>query len=295
VGLILWKVPLKGQIALLSQVGLWPLLLAAALIFPIQALKIAKWGYIARQTNPHIGFYTAAVSYLAGMAVGIVTPGRTGELTRVLYLEGEYRQEFLSLVIVDRAMDLATILLFAGLSVSLLGSLHVGLILALGAVLLASGVVASRLLAEWVESADTSCAPQRLLAQLLSQLRVLRPRVIGTGMLLSVIVFVLALLQFYWLLTAFGPVRWQAPLVSFPLLVLAGVLPITIAGIGIREGTAALVLPKYGVVETAAIGAAFLSFMMNTLLPAIAGAVLIAVSSRPKSDQKPDPVQEEET
>jgi uncharacterized membrane protein YbhN (UPF0104 family) len=277
-GLILWRVPLSELAASFAHLRLWPILWASALILPIQMLKISKWGFIARQAKAEVSLSTAAVSFLVGVAVGIVTPGRAGELARVLYLNVEGRYEFLGLVIADRAMDLVTIMLFSALSLSMLGNTQLGLLLILGAVFLIIGLVFSRSLTNWIVTSGLSFPAKQQVARLFGQLRILRSRVIGKGMLLSVIIFGLALLQYYWLLTAFQSVSWQAPLVSFPLLLLAGVLPITIAGIGVREGTAALILIDYGVVEAAAIGAAFLSFIMNTVFPGMLGALLIAVS-----------------
>ena len=291
-GLIIWQVPLGDLVAAFSDLRWWPVMLAIALTPPIQALKIAKWGFIVSQARPHVRFPTTAVSFLVGVAVGIVTPARTGELTRVLYLNTENRFELLGLVVADRVMDLATILLFAGVSVGLLTSPPLGLIPILGAALLAVGLAASRSLAEWIEATRHSFPGKSRVSRLLGQLRTLRPSVISKGMLLSVLIFALALLQFYWLLTAFEPVSWKAPVVSFPLLVLAGALPITIAGIGVREGTATLVLLALGVAEVTAIGAAVFSFTMNTLLPGLLGAVLLMLPAHPRLEQGEDATQE---
>jgi uncharacterized protein (TIRG00374 family) len=291
---ILWRVPLDELVGSLSDLRSWPLVAAIALTPAIQALKIAKWHYVARQAQPTLSYRSAAVSLLVGVAVGLITPGRAGELTRVLYLDTERKAEFLSLVVADRMLDLIIIVLFAGISVWLLAGPQYGLILLVGAVLLGTSLGVSRALTRWMQETDRSFPGKERLEQLLGQLQVLHPRVIVSGLVLSALTFCLALVQFYWLLTAFEPVPLESATVSFPLLLLAGVMPITVAGIGIREGTAALVLASYGVAEAAAIDATFLSFALNTLIPGIVGALLIAVTKRNQTIAQSDLLHKEQ-
>jgi uncharacterized membrane protein YbhN (UPF0104 family) len=285
---ILWRVPLDVLVGSLYNLRPWPLVAAIALTPAIQALKIAKWHYVAHQAQPTLSYRSAAVSLLVGVAVGLITPGRSGELTRVLYLDTERKAEFLSLVVADKMLDLFIIVLFAGISVWLLAGPQYGLILLAGAMLLGTSLGISRVLTRWMHETQRSIPGKERLEQLLGQLRVLHPGVIVSGLVLSALTFCLALVQFYWLLTAFEPVPLESAIVSFPLLLLAGVVPITVAGIGIREGTAALVLASYGVAEAVAIDATFLSFALNTLIPGIVGALLIAVTKRPKAIEQSD-------
>jgi uncharacterized membrane protein YbhN (UPF0104 family) len=292
--LILWQVPLRELLGSFSDVRPWPLLIAIALTPAIQGLKIAKWHYVVRQAQPSLAFRRAAVSLLVGVAAGLITPGRVGELTRVMYLDAEHESDFLSLVVVDRAVDLTAILLFAGISVGLLLAPLYGLGLVIGAVLLSIGLGLSRMLAQWMRESKLSFPGKRQLTRLLSQLHVLRPQVIARGLGLSALILFLALVQFYWLLTSFQPVSLEAAFVSFPLLLLAGVLPITVGGIGVREGTAVLLLADYGVAPTAAIDAAFLSFTLNTLIPAVIGAFLITIARRSRSVEQDNSIHWEE-
>jgi uncharacterized membrane protein YbhN (UPF0104 family) len=73
---------------------------------------------------------------------------------------------------------------------------------------------------------------------------------------------------------------WRSPsfdivFLTFPLVILTNVLPLTVGGLGIREGAAAALLSHYGVPTAEAALAAFLMFAINTALPGLVGALLL--------------------
>ena len=62
----------------------WRWLLATLLLLPpFLFFRMAKWHVLVRQTSRSVGVLDVARGYLWGMAVGLVTPGRTGELARI--------------------------------------------------------------------------------------------------------------------------------------------------------------------------------------------------------------------
>ena len=80
-------------------------------------------------------------------------------------------------------------------------------------------------------------------------------------------------LQFYLLLSSLQPVGWQIGL-TLPIILVVSSLPISIMGLGLREGTAALLLSRYGVPMESAVAAAFSLFVINALLPGLVGLAL---------------------
>lgn len=76
------------------------------------------------------------------------------------------------------------------------------------------------------------------------------------------------------LIHAFHPIGFIAVLATYPLILLINTFPITISGIGVREGAAAFLLSFFGIPASAAVMASFLLFCINTLLPGIVGAFL---------------------
>jgi uncharacterized membrane protein YbhN (UPF0104 family) len=58
---------------------------------------------------------------------------------------------------------------------------------------------------------------------------------------------------------------------AFPWILLTNLVPITPAGLGVREGTAVAILHTYGVQVATAVNATLLLFVINSLLPALLG------------------------
>ena len=283
IALILAKVPLNELVAdllafnpgfLALSIGLSPLLLL---------LKMYKWYRLLRDESSRIAFKSAALSLLCGIGVGLVTPGRAGEVTRALFIRSDERSKLVGLVIVDRLLDLIPIVICAGVSVAFLFDLKLGILLVSGAVIPIYLLYDARRLSRWLRMAAGIMPLGERLSDVIGSLDTLNGRLVNEVLVLAGLIFLGALVQFYLLLSGLTQVPPAAAVVSFPLVTLAAILPITVSGLGTREGIAMLVLHRYGVAETAAVNAAFLSFCLNTLAPGIVGAILISSARLPSS------------
>jgi uncharacterized membrane protein YbhN (UPF0104 family) len=94
-------------------------------------------------------------------------------------------------------------------------------------------------------------------------------------LLLTVLAFAVVLLQFGIILLSWHSWNPNIVFLTFPLVVLTNVLPVTVGGLGVREGAAAALMAHYGVSAADAALAAFLMFALNTALPGLVGAVLL--------------------
>ncbi|MDP2719205.1 MAG: hypothetical protein Q8P44_05145, partial [Dehalococcoidia bacterium] len=56
-----------------------------------------------------------------------------------------------------------------------------------------------------------------------------------------------------------------------PLVTLSNVVPVTVGGLGIREGLAALLLPAAGISAEVAATAFFTTFLLSIVLPGVVG------------------------
>ena len=90
------------------------------------------------------------------------------------------------------------------------------------------------------------------------------------------------LASFFFLLRAFSPTKFTTALATYPYIVLAGDLPVSFSGVGVREGAAALLLSPYAVPACAAVDASLVWFLLAMLLPAALGAFWL-VAERTKS------------
>jgi uncharacterized membrane protein YbhN (UPF0104 family) len=66
-----------------------------------------------------------------------------------------------------------------------------------------------------------------------------------------------------------------AALAAYPLVIFANIIPVTIGGVGVREGVSAIILGRFRVAPEVAVSASFLLFCINTLLPGLIGAFFV--------------------
>ncbi len=240
------------------------------------ALRADKWRRLLRRADPETSWAMASQSLLGGLTLGLVTPGRLGEVGRAAFLPPGLRLPAAGLFLIDRAADLAAIgaaACFGTLGVAppawqwplaVAGGACVGLVFALPALLPAA--LASRYL------------PARLRDRLrpaTSALARLRCRDIVANVATCIVLTGLDIVSLYALAQAFEPVRFAVIAFAFPWILLANLIPLTPAGIGVREGTAAAILQAYGVAIPTAVNAVLLLFAINTLAPALAGLAWI--------------------
>ena len=279
-----WLLPIIGSVVLVAllchrldfhritdfqhQANWTILLIASILTLPFVWIKVLKWHRLLKNNQPQIAYTLALRSFLIGMGAALLTPARAGELARVACFPGQ-RLEVFTLVVVDKFIDMNALLGVFLLSLALLSPL-MGLvgIFGLGClwILVYTGISFAKN-AKWILQRPWLVERIRLLRQLPRRLIVL-----NAGF--ACICFGLMSLQFYLLLSSLEPVGWQVGFTLPAILVITGSLPISIMGLGLREGTAALILSRYGVPMESAVAAAFSLFVVNALLPGLVGVAL---------------------
>jgi len=68
--------------------------------------------------------------------------------------------------------------------------------------------------------------------------------------------------------------------VTFPWIVIAAGLPISVSGLGPREGVATLLLARYAIPSATACDVGLLLFAFSGLLPALIGGIWLAAAAR---------------
>ena len=256
------------QIADLIQRANWTfLVIASILTLPFVLLKTLKWHQLLKTDQPQTPYTLALRSFLIGIGASLFTPARVGELARIACFPRQ-RSEVFTLVIADKFIDMSTLLGVFVLSLALLSPwLGVVGLFGLGClwVLIYTGVSLTKG-AKWLSQRSWLAERLRLLRQLPRRLIVLNAGFACTC-------FGLMSLQFYLLLSSLQPVGWQVGL-TLPIILVVSSLPISIMGLGLREGTAALLLSRYGVPMESAIAVAFSLFVINALLPGLVGLAL---------------------
>ena len=249
---------------------------ALALVIPNLALQCVKWRYLVRLVKPEVRIGEIVRSVLAGLGLGLVTPGRIGETGKIFYIRDVRRRALAGLAVAERAYVMVSNVGLGGLAFAVLvGKTSWILFVPLGVALFLLAI-----------------APEigvRVLRRLLGRLpfkEKLRPVLDGLGELngdhgrsmlsLSVLFYGIHCTQFYLLISAFGDIEITSALWAIPAIVFVrSMLPVALGDLGIREAASVLVLGRFGIPNAVAVDAALLLFGMNVFVPGVVGAFLV--------------------
>lgn len=240
----------------------WPILWSLLLLPPFLVIKAWRWQYLLRALGLDLPLPTAMGLYIVGIFLGTTTPGQAGDFVKAWYLRerGQPLAPALLSVMVDRLCDLLVMAALATLGIFALGqllpsrSLQTLLVIGMGAALVVLTIfLVGRGPRAWLLTEGLpTVLPERLRASLarwnhqLSALT-MHPRLIVA---LSVSSLLSALFTFYRLWLLFIALDVFVPLYLVvgvsALIAVLQVLPISIAGVGVRDAVLIAVLAPWG-------------------------------------------------
>ena len=250
------------------------------LLIPNLGLAWAKWFYLLRRRLPDVKASEAWGSLMFGFTLGLVTPGRLGELARGLFFERHDKVVVTGINVLDKALNQAVIFTLGALALSIfaagegvLSERQLNLLLGIGgvllvvfwAVLLNPGLI-TRVLKRF------SRGPEDIPAHLAAAVENLRRRDILISAAIALVWFVVIALQYHVLVRAFTPVAVADSLQAvFAILFVKTLIPLTFGDLGIRESVAILFYGALGTSKAAVFNASMLVFLINFLIPALWG------------------------
>lgn len=246
-------------------------------------IKIAKWSYLTGSVHKY-SFWVGFQSYTLGFCFGLLTPLRAGELGRALFYSKEYFPQIISLTVLDRGLDIIAVMILsiAG-SFLLIGNLF-GIVIILSVVILIVFLYRFNVFVNILKKILPSKWLRKSILDFINHTANLNKKYISFSMGLSLLAFTLSVIELYFFVYAFDDVSMKAVALSIPLMSLSNLLPISIMGIGVREGVAFILLSKFNVSGYASVSAAFLSFVVNNLLLSAIGALFVSKISFSKSE-----------
>jgi uncharacterized protein (TIRG00374 family) len=265
--------------ATLSDAELWPIVLSLLLMPPFVLIKAWRWLRIMREMGLQLDYRTASGLYTVGLFYGATTPGQAGDLLKAVYMRdrGQPLAPAMLSVVLDRLFDLVVMAVLATLGIFALGQLlpsrglqtAVVVLMGLGIVTLTVLLVARRP-REWALTvALPRIAPrfQPTLERWNAQLRTLtlRPALMVELGLLSLGSAFFTFLRLWLLFLALGLslVPLYVVIGASALIAVLQVLPISIAGVGVRDAVLIAVLQPYGYTAEQALTLSALFLLIN--------------------------------
>lgn len=211
--------------------------LAFATIIPIIIVNTAKWYLIVRAAGFNISFWKIFKTIITSSSLGVL-PGRLGDFARSYPIRHTVPvSQAIGTILLEKIIDISVLLAFSGMGLFFLGYKTIAIFLWI----LATVAIPSLRIAGHISH---KILPQNdLTDKLHSALSVLN-KVMGKKLLFltaiasSVTNGVVSMLHVYLLFKAVGTiVPFFAVLAFQPLSMFAGLLPITLAGVGTRDST----------------------------------------------------------
>jgi glycosyltransferase 2 family protein len=301
--LFLWRSDFTRLVASFGSIQLWPVLLSLALMPVFVGIKAWRWNMLMHELGmraPPLGYSMAL--YMIGLYLGGLTPGQSGDFIKAWYLKerGEQLPPALFSIVLDRLFDFVIMALLALLALieflDLLPEIaQIATIIFAVLVLTLTPLLMARRPREWMIARVLPLLPTRIrtvIARWGTQLGALslRPALLGKLLLASVGSAASTVARVYVLYVAMSLVNIPllAIISSTALLAILQALPISFAGIGVRDAILVLILGRYGysTEQALALSALFLVINIEHILIGFLFSLRYPLGSTPPPDAR---------
>ncbi|PWT88794.1 MAG: hypothetical protein C5B54_10040 [Acidobacteria bacterium] len=269
---LLSRINLQEMLSALRQAALPLVLLAVIANVPQIFLKAIRWRQLLRSQGIEYAAIPAMLSYFGSIFIGLLTPGRLGELVKAAHVSHDCnipKARAFSSVLVDRLFDLYALMILGGAA---LLSQHTGMdkknaiAFALSAAVLVIPLIVFLKFPIFSENS--------WIGQMRISLLELKLPAILIGSLLTIIAYAIFFEQCYLLAQSlmlnatFLQISYAVALGSLVTLI-----PISISGLGTREAAIMSYLKTIGISPAASIGFSLLIFLTFYVAGGLMGAI----------------------
>lgn len=260
-GWILWRVDRRQMINALSAMEVRTLLVLVIMAFANLAAQFFRWKYLVENHSSDFSNRDLIPSFFAGFAFRLMVPGGHAEITKVFLLPGKksgkvvafgiekFFQTYIKLILVLIALPVV----FTDYQPALWTLALAGIV----AYFFLPYLWGGRFMARFQEKP------------------VVYRRIFFQTLIYSLAIFGCLALQYYVLLNDVHSIAFSQTLLAVIFVWGAGLLPISVSGLGVRENLAVFFLSQYGVPAYLSVGVSLLIFFMNAIVPGLIGVIFI--------------------
>ncbi|MBW3015168.1 flippase-like domain-containing protein [Candidatus Woesearchaeota archaeon] len=287
--LILRSVDLSKTFGLFFEGNWVVILLSLLLIFPNIGFKVLRWKAYMKEQGIKYGFVEAFLAYFSGFFVGSVTPGRVGDLVKVLYLrdEGYPTGKGLVSVLLDRFLDMVFLVgaayifmysffdLLFNIILWLTVAIVIGLIVLLFFIYKEKSMLnILRVGYRWLIPKKYKAKAKYTFKEFYYGVKSVRLRVHFTGLFYTFLAWLMYWIQIFVISKALGmDIEFFYLVITITLSSFVSLLPVTVSGVGTRDLVFIYLFGLVGVGKEAAIALSFgvlLTFVFNAIVGWIA-------------------------
>lgn len=265
----------------------WEIALALALNFLAIHVKVLRWNVLLRARGIVFPMRRAWSSFLASSYVGMLTPGRVGDVLRVEYLrhdKGVPYAEGLASVVMDRLCDLYVLAAFVALAIVRFRTIVAGQLAVvtwitmgltvLGPLLFLIPGLAERVAARVYSRLVKGPGAETGFTQFLAAMRGSIGSVMWAAIPLTVFGFFINFAQGWLIARALGmTISVYDVGCLLAIASLLGLLPISVSGLGVRELLYSLVFPVLGYTAANGVGFGLVVFAVLYLFIVLLGFI----------------------
>lgn len=261
--------------------------LAAGIFMTIPNILIQhyKWRYLVHLLDPGISDSRIFTSLMCGFSIGLVTPGRLGELGKGVFIRSQSKSQLTGMAIIDKILSLWALAVLGIISMfyliefkfafSFFSKLLFLMISIVFVVLLLVLVFQPSFLRKTIHLSKRLAerAPFReKIYSLISASDYFKKHHFMPSFYFSMVFQFIILLQLFLFVNAYADmVLPDAFMAGASAMFAKSLLPVAIMDLGIREGAVIFFFGKFGISASSAFNASITLFFTNVLIPGILG------------------------
>lgn len=285
IALIFNKIQLTEIRAEFKDVSWLPLVLGVLMTVPNIFIQFYKWRYLVHLLDRNISNSQIFTSLMCGFSVGLVTPGRLGEIGKGVFIRSQSRSQLTGMAILDKTLSLWALAvlgvaaLFYLIEFKFSFSPFVTVIFLILSVVFVSLLLVLvfqpsylRKMIDWSKKLAARAPYRERIFSLISASDHFKKHHFMPSFYFSMIFQLIILFQLYLFINAFARMAWEEAMAAGASAMFAkSLLPVAVMDLGVREGAVIFFFGKYGIPVSAAFNASIMLFLSNVLIPGIAG------------------------
>lgn len=255
---ILLQIDRQKFIEYFIQLNFGVVLLVSLLSILSLSIQFSRWKYLLLKNSNDLNNRELLPSFFAGFSFRLMLPGGHAEISKIFLLSGKKRGKALAFGMEKFFQTFLKLFLILAVLPLSFPKYKIYCIVLLLALIIACIYI-----------------PRIPFIKDIQEKNVNNYVLFANTTFFSLAIFVLMAIQYYILLNQIYSISLLATLHTVIYLWGAGIIPISISGLGIREGLAVYFLKLYGITPAHAVATSLFLFTINTISPALIGIYFI--------------------